>query len=217
MGTLGFRNGGAGRQMRRSFFVDKDYRRIIECYDSGSFFCDGPTCLMYREAFYRYGRNARFILTVRRDSQLWVDSLKRHNLYAGAKNKTRWIFGRFYPHGFEDEFKAYYERHNKDVVQFFEDQNAADLLLVLRVDEPDAVARISKFLGVSFPIVEFPHENASSTSRRGLSNLAKKLYNQVAQAVYAFVAPHIPVRIRQPARPIDLSGGRLPNAESNQA
>ena len=202
--------------MRRWFFVGKEYQKLLERYDAGVYFCDGPTCLMYREAFYKYGRDARFILTVRKDSQLWLDSLKRHNLYAGVKNKTRWIFGRFYPYGFDDEFKGYYEQHNRDVVKFFEDHNASDLLLVLRCDEPGAVARVSEFLRVSFPISEFPWENVSSANRRGLSNFAKKHYNQVVQALYAIVAPRIPVRLRQPARPIDLSGDRSQDPGSIQ-
>jgi hypothetical protein len=216
MQTIGFLNDMAGRQMQRLYFVRKEYETILEHYDFGNFFCDGPTCLMYREIFYKYERGAKFILTVRRDSQLWLDSMKRHNLYAGVKNKTRWIFGRFYPVGFDDEFKAYYEQHNSDVIKFFEDHNALDLLLVLRCDEPGAVARVSKFLGVSFPISEFPRENVSSANRRGLSNFAKKHYNRVAQALYAFVAPRIPVRLREPARPIDLSGHRSQDPESIQ-
>lgn len=51
MRTIGRENTGAGKQMRRWFFVDKDYQKLLERYDSGNYFCDGPTCLMYREAF----------------------------------------------------------------------------------------------------------------------------------------------------------------------
>jgi hypothetical protein len=217
MQTIGFLNDSVGRQLQRRYFVEKDYSTILNHYDSGVFFCDGPTCMMYKEAFYKYGRDAKFILTVRRDAQLWLDSLKRHNMYAGVKNKTKWIFGRFYPVGFDDELKSYYERHTRDAIKFFEDHEASDLLLVLRCDEPGAVARVSEFLGVSFPVGEFPHENVSPANRRGLSNFAKKYYNLVAQALYARVAPRIPIRLRQPSRPIDLSGDRLRDSGSSRA
>lgn len=210
MRTIGRENTGAGKQMRRWFFVDKDYQKLLERYDSGNYFCDGPTCLMYREAFYRYGRGARFILTVRNDAKTWLDSLKRHSLYAGVKNKMRWMFGRFYPFGFDDEFKAYYEEHNRDVVKFFADQNASELLLVLRCDEPSGLARLSEFLGVSFPVDQFPRENVSSPNRRGMTNFAKRHYNRIGQALYVLVAPRVRVRFREPARPIDLSGARSP-------
>jgi hypothetical protein len=210
MRTIGRENTGAGKQMRRWFYIDKDYQKLLERYDSGTYFCDGPTCFMYREAFYRYGRNARFILTVRKDSQLWLDSLKRHSLYAGVKNKMRWMFGRFYPYGFDDEFKAYYDEHNSTVAKFFAEQNASELLLILRCDEPTALARLSAFLGVIFPVDQFPRENVSSPNRRGMTNFAKRHYNRIGQALYALVAPRMSVRLPEPARPVDLSGARSP-------
>jgi hypothetical protein len=208
MRSIGCRNDGGDRRMRRWYFVAHDYESVLARYDTDVFFSDGPTCLMYKEIFHKYGRAARFILTERKTSAVWLESLKRHNLYAGVNNKTRWIFGRFYPHGFDDEFKSYYERHNRDVVQFFDDNGAADLLLVLRCEEPGALARISEFLGVEFPVDEFPRMNVSSATRPGATNFLKRNYNRVVQAVYGAVAPRLPFRLREAALPLDLRSER---------
>ena len=141
MKTIGCDAGGREGQARRAFFIDQDYLKVLALYEMGRFFSDGPTCLMYKLIYEKYGRSGRFILTVRRDADTWFASLKRHNLYAGVKNKHRWIFGRFYPHGFDDELKAYYERHNAEVATYFAERGASDLLLTLCCDEADALQK----------------------------------------------------------------------------
>jgi hypothetical protein len=203
MKTIGCDAGGREGQARRAFFIDEDYQKVLALYEMGRFFSDGPTCLMYKLIYEKYGRSGRFILTVRRDADTWFASLKRHNLYAGVKNKHRWIFGRFYPHGFDDELKAYYERHNAEVAAYFAERGASDLLLTLCCDEADALQKVSDFLGVEFPVAEFPKENVSSANRPGLTNHLKKSYNQIAQTLYGAVAPRLAIRLRPAARPVE--------------
>jgi hypothetical protein len=203
MKTIGCDAGGREGQARRAFFIDQDYQKVLALYEMGRFFSDGPTCLMYKLIYEKYGRSGRFILTVRRDADTWFASLKRHNLYAGVKNKHRWIFGRFYPHGFDDELKAYYERHNAEVATYFAERGASDLLLTLCCDEADALQKVSDFLGVEFPVAEFPKENVSSANRPGLTNHLKKSYNQIAQTLYGAVAPRLAIRLRAAARPVE--------------
>ena len=203
METIGCDAGGREGQARRAFFVDQDYQKVLALYEMGRFVADGPTCLMYKVLYEKYGRSARFVLTVRRDADTWFASLKRHNLYAGVKNKHRWIFGRFYPHGFDDELKAYYERHNAEVTAYFAERGASDLLLTLCCSDADALQKLSDFLGVEFPVTQFPKENVSTKNRPGLTNHLKKRYNRIVQAAYAAVAPRLAIRLRPAARPIE--------------
>ena len=195
--SLGYDGKGRTRALSRHFFAGR-HREILEFYDKHQVFADHPTFLMYKLAFERYGRDARFILTTRHSSQVWFESLKRHNTYAHPiKHKHRKTFGRFYPHGFDQEHKAYYERHIEEVERFFADQGAEDRLLTLSVDAPDAVPRLLEFLGVESDLTEFPHANQSRPRNKSIGNRIKEHYNALAQPLYGAVAPVI---FRAPAR-----------------
>jgi hypothetical protein len=186
----------------RDIFLYKNYEKVLEHYDTATFHSNAGSCLMYKLAFEKYGALSRYILTIRKDSRLWVESLKRHSLYAHPiKHKNYRMFGRFYPHGFENEHMAYYERHIAEVVRFFSERNASDLLLILRVDEPGAVGKLSRFLGVDFDADEFPRENVSTRDRKGFSNRFKKHYNVIAQTLYGYVAPRLATRPPRQALP----------------
>lgn len=196
---------------RRNFFVLRDYDAVLRHYDTADFFCDWPTPLMYRLAYEKYGENSLFILTVRKDSQTWFESLKRHNAFAHPlRNKHHRIFGRYYPHGFDQEHIAYYERHNREVVRFFKERAAQNQLLVVQVDEPQAVARVTQFLRIKTEITEFPHRNASQVNRPGIGNWLKKHYNDIVQELYAQHAPRILTSSPRHSVPIEPGtyGGR---------
>lgn len=180
-----------------------NYSKLLDYYDSANFFADAATYLMYQLAFEKYGEASRYILTVRTDSRTWFESLKRHSLYAHPiKNKHRRMFGRFYPHGFDDEHMRYYERHNAEAVKFFSDRKVSHLLLTLRIDEPEAVAKLSRFLGIDFEVNEFPRENVSSRNKPGFSNHLKRNYNTIIQFLYGNIAPRLSTRSPKQALPI---------------
>lgn len=196
---------GTNLKLRRSFARRRDYQGILDYYDSAQFFCDWPTPLMYKAAFAKYGPRARFILTVRKDADTWFESIKRHNRYAHpVANKHRWIFGRYYPHGFDAEHKAYYERHNREIEDFFDAQGARDQLLIIRVDDPASIGRVAEFLGIDIPFDAFPRENVSVGDRTDLGSVFKWHYNKLALPLYERVAPRL---ARRPARqigPVDV-------------
>lgn len=196
---------GTERAMRRKFFLKKDYKGILDYYDSADFFCDWPTPLMYKPAFRKYGDKSRFILTVRRDSQTCFESVKRHNRYAHPiLNKHRWYFGRYYPHGFDDEHKAYYENHTHEILDFFNWQDARKQLLVLQVDDKDAIERISSFLELEIELKSFPRRNVSLNNRGDIGSKFKLRYNKIVQPIYKRLAPRFRRgKPRQPC-PIDL-------------
>lgn len=198
---------GTNLTLRRKFARRRDYRGILNYYDTAQFHCDWPTPLMYKAAFAKYGKASRFILTVRKDADTWFESLKRHNRYAHPiMNKHKWVFGRYYPHGFDAEHKAFYERHIREVMTFFEEQGASDQLLVLRVDEAGAIDKLAQFLEIEIPFDAFPRENVSKGDRIDIGSIFKWNYNKIALPLYERIAPRLSRRPVRQLRPIDMDG-----------
>ncbi len=56
-------------------------------------------------------------------------------------------------------YVQYYENHNNQVKEYFKNRSAD--LLVLNVEEPDAMERLLKFLGYPYTGQKMPHMNAS--------------------------------------------------------
>jgi hypothetical protein len=203
---------GHDTEQRRNFFRHR-YDSVLNYYDSADFFCDWPTPLMYKLIYEKYGERALFVLTIRRDARTWFESVKRHNAYAHPfKNKHRLVFGRYYPHGFDEEHISYYNSHNDEAGRFFREVGAANQLLVLRVDQPDAIESLSRFTGVPIHAREFPHRNNSQSVRPGLSNRLKFGYNAVVQPLYAKCMPGLrpspPMQVRplEPSRSLAATG-----------
>ena len=198
---------GHDSAIRKTFFKRRDFDAVLAYYDTADFFCDWPTPLMYKLAFEKYGKDSLYILTVRKDARTWYESIKRHNQYAHPlKNKHRFVFGRYYPHGFDDEHIAYYEQHVEEVVRFFTDKGALDQLLVLRVDEPGSVSKVAGFLNIDIDQSAFPHANESRTDRKGLGNWFKLRINRLIQPAYARYMPHLRGKCPPQHQPIEPNG-----------
>ena len=200
--ALGY-NAMGRKQLLSKLFYKRRFGRILAIYDQHDFLIDHPTCLMYKLAFERYGRDAKYILTLRRDPDTWYESLLRHQRYAHpVKNKHHKWFGRFYPHGFKEEHIDYYEDHRKEVLRFFEEQGASDRLLVLCLEEPGAFKKLIDFLGVETEITEFPQENVSAEREQDFSNRLRRNYNDFIQPLYARYMPRLrPATPRQAIPP----------------
>jgi hypothetical protein len=140
----------------KSGYVD-DVFNVIEQNES---FEDWPYPLMYRELFFRFGDRARYILTKRKHGAKWLESLKRHSLLTPPDSHSRLLaFGYNYPHGLEEYHLEFYERHNYEVVKFFEKHNAKHLLLEICWDSGDNWQKLCHFLNEKVPAVPFPHVN----------------------------------------------------------
>jgi len=133
---------------------------IIDEYES---FEDWPYPLMYKELFARY-RDAFYILTVRSSPEVWIESLKSHSLRTHPRIHARKLaYGHDYPHGFENEHIAFYQAHNANVISFFEQNGASDLLLCACWENGDGWRELCRFLGRPMPSVPFPHVNKRTT------------------------------------------------------
>lgn len=191
MKDIGFDGRGRSSIMNKCL-KRRDFESILSFYDTADFFCDVPTPQMLGLIYRKYGRGAKYILTTRRSPEEWVQSLKRHQIYAHPiRNKNHWLYGRFYPHGFEKEHMDYYTRHNAAVRAFFAERNAADRLLELRLSEEGSVPRLLDFLEVESAVTEFPRRNVSGTRAETASDQFKRRYNAIVQPLYASLAPKL--------------------------
>lgn len=169
---------------RRELLVDlREGRmdRIFAVADAHDAFEDWPWPLAYREFHARYGDDARFILTVRRSPDAWLKSLKKHSLITSPTGHCRGLaYGPDYPFGHEAEYLAFYERHNREVVDHFRDAGASHQLITLCWENGDGWPELCDFLGDPVPDAAFPHANPATPlsyfDRRQLINRRRSGY-----------------------------------------
>jgi len=133
-------------------------------------FEDNPWPIIYRELDEHFP-GSKFILT-RRPTEAWIRSQVKDFALTETPMR-RWIYGEDAgcPEGNEDIYMARYERHNREVLDYFRDR--PDDLLVIDLPNDDGWTRLCPFLGVDTPDEPFPHANKASISRR-MKNWIKK-------------------------------------------
>ncbi|HSE33384.1 MAG TPA: sulfotransferase [Pyrinomonadaceae bacterium] len=125
-------------------------------------FEDWPWFEIYRELDQRFP-NSKFILTLRKDTETYVASLKRHHEREGIR-KPGFIKPHFWDevHGMQPADWDYeksaqrYERHNREVLEYFGDRINTDLLVVCW-EQGDGWRELSRFLNKRKPDEPFPH------------------------------------------------------------
>ena len=91
----------------------------MEDYDS---FEDWPWPLMYREIDARFS-DAIFVLTTRSSPDHWYKSLCKMAIRMGPLSDfEEHIYGYRMPHGHRQEHVEFYNRHNREVVEYFRDR-----------------------------------------------------------------------------------------------
>ncbi|MGH9906629.1 MAG: sulfotransferase [Pyrinomonadaceae bacterium] len=133
--------------------------REAEKYET---FEDWPWFLIYRELDQRFP-HSKFILTLRKDTETYVASLKGHHDREGIRNKDfvkpHWwdeVFG-VEPAQWDYQKSALrYERHNREVLEYFGERINRDLLVVCW-EKGDGWTQLSKFLNKRHPDEPFPH------------------------------------------------------------
>lgn len=157
-------------------FLKGHIGQVLETSKEFDSFEDWPWPMIYREAFAHYGDSARYVLTTRRSSEAWVESLKAHSLTTSPDNNPRKrVFGYAYPHGAEAQHMAFYESHNAQVRQFFADNNASDLLIELCWETGDGWDELCNFLDEPLQDKPFPHANKRVGNPRDAARLAENL------------------------------------------
>ena len=136
---------------------------------------DVPWNALYQELDQAFP-GSRFILTVR-DEDNWLKSAVRH---FGARNYDtpifQWLYGTGRINGNEQCFLERYQRHNREVREYFRDR--PNDLLVYNLEERPGWEPLCRFLQKPIPDKPFPHSNPSPHSlswRQRIYRLARNL------------------------------------------
>lgn len=169
---LGFRHASVNLELTRCVRRG-DLDPVFACADRFDSFEDWPWPLIYRQLDERYP-GAKFVLTIRVDSEAWLNSIKKHARAMGPTEFREVAYGHAMPEGHEAEYLAVYERHNREVRDYFRDR-PADLLEVCW-ETGSGWRELCGFLGRDIPDVPFPHANRrAENTRRILINRTKRL------------------------------------------
>ena len=141
-----------------SSYVVQHALKVAENYDA---FQDFPWAVLYRELDVAFPES-KFILTVRPEGE-WMASVTKH-FGCRSKPMRTWIYGIGYPAGNEGIYLERYDRHNREVVEYFKDRPGD--LLVLKLTEGEGWRELCGFLGCSVPSDEFPSSNTSKVRRK---------------------------------------------------
>lgn len=103
---------------------------------------------------------AKFVLTVRTSSKVWLNSMQAHIVRRDALPYGRWyghrmVYGSYDPFTDGDVWVSRYEHHNQSVRKYF--ANRPGKLLELVVGKGEESAQLAEFLG--YPDIKFPHSN----------------------------------------------------------
>jgi len=134
--------------------------QALELARGYSAFQDNPWPLLFRELDVSFP-GSRFVLTVR-DPQRWIESVVKH--FGDQTTPMReWIYGPGAPRGNEGVYLERFERHNREVREYFADR--AQDLLEMDIEAGDGWEALCGFLGRPLPRVPFPHENKAGGRR----------------------------------------------------
>jgi hypothetical protein len=131
---------------------------VTDAYDCVE---DWPYLAAYRELMDRYGRSARYVLTVRTSSAIWLDSVTVHADRVGPQFDIhrRMAFGYDHPRGREAEYVAYYEAHNAGVRAAIAERRLEDCFAELCWENGDGWPQLCGLIGQVPPARPFPHAN----------------------------------------------------------
>ena len=175
------------RHLDRMPALMKHWRRgeigpILDVAERFESFDDWPWPLIVPDLLDRFGARARFVLTRRSSPATWLDSLKAHSERTNPFNHPRRaIYGHDYPHGYEAEHLAVYDRHLTSVRHLFGSRGMAHLLLEVSWEDGHGWAELAAFLNRQAPAGPFPHANDRAASRPDPENLADNAFLIEAQ------------------------------------
>jgi hypothetical protein len=184
LGILGFR---LGNQPQAELLIEdwakRDFRKIIDFCQSADAFQDIPFSLPYTyQALDQAFPNSKFILTVRTTSEDWFNSIARfhtkivgkgrlptaNDLQSFSYREAGWLWrSQELVYGIDentlyspDVYKAHYVAHNRQVTDYFKHRPTD--LLVLNLENEDAITQLCSFLGFSGEGLKMPHLNHSA-------------------------------------------------------
>ncbi len=150
-------------------YANGSLEELLTWSDHYQSFDDVPWALLYRELDVRHP-GSKFILTYRRSSQAWFESLDKHMRRMGRKSASQdmneAIYGRPDPQNDRDLAIQVYEQHNAAVRAYFKDRK--EDFIALCWERGDGWAELTRFLGRDMPDAPFPHANRAPNWREKL-------------------------------------------------
>ncbi|KAK3067132.1 hypothetical protein LTR53_016169 [Teratosphaeriaceae sp. CCFEE 6253] len=131
-------------------------------------FEDLPWPRVYREMAARYP-DAKFVLSLRRDERVWLESLRRH-VGRGAWGGYAYFYGATEVEGHEEEVLRAYREHAAEVREYFRGQPERYAELVID-DDGDAnwavLCKVADCPEGRVPAVPFPRSNTAAHWQQG--------------------------------------------------
>ena len=155
MQILGFRHCTMGGGVNN--FYDRKMIKLrmkMASYDS---FDDFPWCFLYEQFEQSYPKT-RFVLTVRRSPEAWLDSLKKHYCRTGPTFAKYVAYGYFSPYQNLKHHLSLYKDHNEKIRQHFK---GSPNFLEVCWEDGDGWEELCGFLGVEAPRRPFPRANVA--------------------------------------------------------
>ena len=142
---------------------------LVDKYDA---FQDNPWPILYKELDQKYP-GSKFILVIR-PVDSWIKSIVTHFRTRNSPMREL-IYGVGHPKGNEQIYIERYERHNREVIEYFKDR--PNDLLVIHLKEGNLWGKICPFLGKEIPDVEFPHVNKKENKKiaRAFKNFKRNI------------------------------------------
>jgi len=173
---LGYRSKSCDRKLLHDVIVKKDFSDLTDIVDQYDLFEDWPWPLIYKELDQMFP-GSKFILTTRKNEDIWLESLKKHSMRRDpVHNSRKMAYGYSYPHGHEEEHLEIYRKHNSEVRSYFEarEKNFIELCW----EKGDQWERLCRFLGDEIPSTQFPHANqAGKKERNKIRYFTNKLFS----------------------------------------
>lgn len=177
-----------GDQVQAEFLLEhclnEDYSSLIEFCKTAEVYQDIPFSLSntYKIVDKAFPKS-KFILTIRDDSEQWYNSITNfHSKFFGKGKIPSWddlknanyvykgwiykyITGQYNlteddPSYDKEKLIAQYDKHNKEVIDYFENRNKD--LLVINLSDDNAFIKFTEFIGVETKAGSFPWVNKTN-------------------------------------------------------
>ena len=151
---------------RSHFVFDGEEDISMELSKKFDAFTHTPLASVYKELDQRFP-NSKFILTVRKDRENWLNSCEQQGKLVVKKSAAlKKVLQRTY--GTEtfdlEKYSSAYDQHLKDVIQYF--AHRENDLLILDICGGEGFEKLCPFLGKSITMQPFPQKNSISSLRR---------------------------------------------------
>ena len=160
---LGYRCTSCDRSLLEDIILRNDFTNIKNTVNQYDLFEDWPWPLIYKELDQMFP-GSKFVLTVRKDEKVWLNSLKNHSMRTHITRHCRkLVYGYNFPHQYEKEHIEFYNLHNETVRSYFKGRENNFLEICWENDHD--WDELCSFLGKDIPHASLPHGNKGSEQR----------------------------------------------------